>query len=526
MKSCMMLILLTLFASFAQAATFTVGRGNVSRLINVINRANQTPAHDTIRLTDSNYNLNRVNNRTDGPNGLPSITSPITIHGHGARIRRTNEGDPFFRIFHVSTSGFLTLDNVIIEGGSHGDDGTARGPEYGSAVLNRGLLNLNRAVVRRNGRGFDGDMAIVNTGTLVVTRSIIEDNSTLDYCGAGLFNDGGTATVVRSTIRKNFADTNGGGLCNEGGTLWLVESAIQGNGTEGAGGGIVNWEGGLMHIERSEVSGNSSSEFPGAGIFNLSEMKVSNSTISKNESGTSGNAGIFNTGELRLRNVTITKNQGGTDDEDGRAAGLSTGSTATVEQSIIAGNTIYDNFTRESIPSDCSGNIRSRGFNLMGVGCPTDGRRDRAVDPDQVFVAVLGPLQDNGGETQTHKPLPDSPAIDAVPEDRCLSHRDQRSQPRPEVRGGRCDIGAVEVAQLSCEARFGDAPNFVLCGETTDTCSFNAHTDGGTCEQMCRSLGSRCVGAIDNEGNSCREIRGSQDTCQTRRQTEICICER
>ena len=51
---------------------------------------------------------------------------------------------------------------------------------------------------------------------------------------------------------------------------------------------------------------------------------------------------------------------------------------------------------------------------------------------------------------------------------------------------------------LSCTELFGSAPDFVLCEETETTCSFNARMDGGTCDQMCASLGSVCVGALKN----------------------------
>ncbi len=278
-----------------------------------------------------------------------------------------------------------------------------------------------------------------------------------------------------------------------------------------------------LYIINTTVSGNQSGEgYRGSGIYNDGEMIVSNSTISGNRGG-NNSAGISNLGQLRLRNVTITKNQALVYRVDNQASGLENTGSTTVEQSIIVGNTLYDDASRRSIPSDCAGQIKSRGYNLMGVGCPSNGRRDRSIGPDKL---LLGRLQDNGGPTETHQPLPGSPAINAVPEARCLFSRDQRGQPRPDGYNGRCDIGAVEVSKPSCEALFGDAPRFVLCDETETTCSFNALTDGGTCNQMCRSLGSRCVGAIDNDGNSCREIRGSRDTCDTRRQTEICICER
>lgn len=78
----------------------------------------------------------------------------------------------------------------------------------------------------------------------------------------------------------------------------------------------------------------------------------------------------------------------------------------------------------------------------------------------------------------------------------------------------------------SCIDLFGNAPDFILCEETATTCSFNALTNMGTCEEMCNRFDSKCVGALDNDGARCIPIPNSMDTCQTPRQTEICICER
>ena len=92
---------------------------------------------------------------------------------------------------------------------------------------------------------------------------------------------------------------------------------------------------------------------------------------------------------------------------------------------------------------------------------------------------------------------------------------------------GTCELIRNVREPSGCEERFGSVPDFILCQETASTCSFNAFTDGGTCDQMCRSQGSRCVGALDNhndEGVECIPI--GRDTCQTPRTTEICICER
>ena len=90
-----------------------------------------------------------------------------------------------------------------------------------------------------------------------------------------------------------------------------------------------------------------------------------------------------------------------------------------------------------------------------------------------------------------------------------------------EIDGGDCN----KVRDL-CRARFGDAPGFQLCSSSVDVCSFNARTDGGTCEDMCQRFNSRCVAALDNDPAGCTSLPDSIDTCQTPRQSEICFCAR
>ena len=60
----------------------------------------------------------------DGPNGLPPVTSQITINGNGATIQRdpsyacpVDDGSSDFRIFHVDNPGDLTLNDLTVSNG-------------------------------------------------------------------------------------------------------------------------------------------------------------------------------------------------------------------------------------------------------------------------------------------------------------------------------------------------------------------------------------------------------------------------
>jgi hypothetical protein len=117
--------------------------------------------------------------------------------------------------------------------------------------------------------------------------------------------------------------------------------------------------------------------------------------------------------------------------------GIDNYATVTLISSIVANSTSG---------GDCFGLISSGGYNLDSDGsCGLAGAGDQSgVNP------LLGPLQDNGGPTNTHALLVSSPAIDHIPigTNGCGTTitTDQRGVSRPQPSGGDCDIGAYEFS--------------------------------------------------------------------------------
>ena len=97
---------------------FNCGRGDVDCLINAIEAANADADAATINLAAGIYTLTVVDNITDGRNGLPSITSPITIVGLGPDTTIIERGAGRFRILHVAVGGSLAIDRLTLRKGS------------------------------------------------------------------------------------------------------------------------------------------------------------------------------------------------------------------------------------------------------------------------------------------------------------------------------------------------------------------------------------------------------------------------
>ena len=81
-----------------QAKTFSCDAGDVTCLIDAINQANANGDKNTIRLQAGTYTLTVVDNDM---NGLPVITSRLTITGEGAETTSIERGAsaPAFRLF-------------------------------------------------------------------------------------------------------------------------------------------------------------------------------------------------------------------------------------------------------------------------------------------------------------------------------------------------------------------------------------------------------------------------------------------
>jgi predicted outer membrane repeat protein len=190
----------------------------------------------------------------------------------------------------------------------------------------------------------------------------------------------------------------------------------------------------------STISGNSAGT-SGGGIYgalvNPFTFSIVNSTISGNSAGTSG-GGIYNLrSSLHLANSTITGNSAGSGGGIYNDGGQFGDSIVEISNTILnagaSGENIFNN----------GDTVTSHGYNLSS----DDGAGYLIGPGDQINTdPLLGPLQDNGGPTLTHAPLPGSPAIDAGdPNFTPPPSYDQRGPCFARVFNGRLDIGSVET---------------------------------------------------------------------------------
>jgi CSLREA domain-containing protein len=354
----------------------------------------------------------------------------------------------------------------------------------GQCTLREALNNVNAAADTTGGDcaagtgtgdtiSFDLTGTITLTasnGTLMLTKNVTiqgpgANNLVLDggctmYCGQPFVSNGvlvlqvgsgATASISGVTIARG-GGFGGGGVTNLG-SLTIADSIITSNGTNLFGGGIENL--GTMTVMRSAITANSAGNY-GGGIDNEKSLTVVNSTISGNSS-SSGGAAIFDQPayegpppSLLLVNSTVSGNSNGISTHG--AVYVQSG-TATVENSLIAGNTIVRGPGSTSGADLAGAFAASSAYDLVGDGTGETGIVNGS-NGNQVGTSAspinpqLAPLGDNGGPTPTMALLPGSPAIDRIPASGGCGVgivTDQRGLPRPSGAGGLCDVGAFEV---------------------------------------------------------------------------------
>src|SRR5262245_15236937 len=282
----------------------------------------------------------------------------------------------------------------------------------------------------------------VNITALTVRNGATTKGGGLANVAGGIYNEG-TLTLTRVVVSDSSAELDGGIRNELGALMTLVDCVVTGNKAtkmNSAVGGIRN--DGTMTLMNTTVSNNQTSG-PGGGIVNGGQLVMINSTVSGNRADASG-GGIFNIGVMNVFNSTITKNTANANGAVGKGGGVVNvvGNTFTFQDTILAENDLRFIF------DECVGELISQGNNLMRFFdetlCTVRGSAPILAVPQ------LGALQNNGGQTPTHAPLPGSPAIDAASVTGCRDNlgavlaTDQRGLPRG-VNGDRCDIGAVEV---------------------------------------------------------------------------------
>lgn len=407
--------------------------------------------------------------------GELAITATLTIAGSGQTI----DANYSSRVMYLYDANLIASDLTL----THGYAGAVgRGANGAGIYQYRGNATLTDVTISHNfALGDGGGISLqsgtfLQSGTLTLSRSTVSANTAVAYTG-GIYvsgtlaiddsvisgNDG--ATVGGIAVYSHYANGFGGRRYTVSSTATITRSMIGGNravcpvraNVIRCAGGILSYYYNFISIGESTLSGNSAagniSRIAGGLYAYTSAITIVNSTIAQNSA--QGNdyvaGGLWHTGTgfgtTILTNTTVSANtatsyNAGTHVRSGIMAGYGNvnlnglDSNMQLRNSIIAGNTGGTDFgsvgSSEGMTSCVAGTIADIApFN-------TDATNRFSDAPG------LGPLQTNGGPTQTMALLVGSIAIDAGNNAFSSTTYDQRGAGFPRMFGAKIDIGAVE----------------------------------------------------------------------------------
>ena len=324
-------------------------------------------------------------------------------------------------------SGFSVANSQLVSNFSEGSGGAISVVE-GSGILDGLSLSMNALPETLPGLYQLGGAALsVVAADVTLIRSIVEDHVTVSGDSAAIeVSSGAHLTLAESTLRDN----DQFGVFVSEATLEVRDSTVSGHG--GAG---------LIDALLSPFSVSSDIDITGSTLVDNGVDVLSASA-----------------GTLTIVNSTF---------EDPDTNVSKTGGFADITSSTLVGAT--------ALHAEATGTISVRDSIVSGL-CETVGsgavitfldsnlHDDPSCAPNPAADVRLEALAQNGGPTETRRPLPDSQAINAGGL-RCLASPvnavDQRGFPRPV--GGLCDLGAIEVPEPASSLALL-AGSLALCG--------------------------------------------------------------
>lgn len=331
----------------------------------------------------------------------------------------------------VFVSGVTTLSNVLFS-----ENHTAAGFGSGGGIESLGDLHIDDSDFLSNASGIVG--------------GAIE-------CGANIF-------ITDSRFTSNTADSYGGAItCN--GSALIDNSSFVDNSSLSEGGALEIY--GDIDVSNSTFADNHATTSAGA-MASGNHLTITNSTLSNNTA-----AGPYSTlvaDQIVLTSSTLT----------GLSSSPSESAISSYQNDISIFATVLLGASSGNAGTLCNSAVTSLGYNYAtDTSCGLAHTGD--VQGASATTPVVGALADHGGSTATQLPLVNSPLVGAIPNGSCMASMhslatDQRGFARPNVAGGPCDIGAVQLTPQTAATTSGRSVT-VNIAEFTSAATVTLHSD-------------------------------------------------
>ena len=315
-----------------------------------------------------------------------------------------NGGSNKFRLFHVLGGKTVALHNLKLINGGNANYNT-----FGGAIVNEGNLSLTRCTLSGNkvASGNSGGAISSSLGSTLSLTDCTLSGNTADFGGAIV--TVGTATLNRCTLNGNTARAgNGGAISGNMSTVSLTQCTVAGNTATGGAGGGIYCQSSMLTMIHCTIAGNTTNT-NGGGVYadgqGLGAFAIANTIIAGNTAPGTG-PDFFESGNVTA-NVRFT----------GRVfIGALGGNGFSVSSTVLTGNAMlsplgdYGGPTQTMVPlagSPVRDNADSIGHvgPALNVDFPTDQRGSRrALDSNNnsTEVADLGAAESGNGPLQDY----------------------------------------------------------------------------------------------------------------------------
>jgi hypothetical protein len=429
----------------------TIDAGGLSRIFSMINSS-------TLSLSDAT--LTAGHSATYG--GSISVGAGSSLTLTNSTVTNSYAKGSGGAIYGA-TGATVTLNNSTISANSAGTNG-----DGGGIYAKSSTVTLTNATISGNSAGAKGGALYAFGGSLTLIGSAVSSNTATGLGGAILSSNSNTLSIDHCTLSGN-TGLRAGAIYLSRGTAVITASTLSGNSANCATfcAGAIYAYASAVNVVDSTMNNNLASgavDFQaGAAYFYNSTATFTNSTIASNSA--TGNNGIAGgmwelhaptaSGGLTLINSTVTANNAnsltaGNAIGGGLVLQANPGPTGYVSTLTLANAIVSANFPADSDIVIGSGTpTLSTTYSLLGAALNTSPFNDAANHNVFNDNPGLGPLQNNGGPTQTMALLPGSPALRAGSPasavfNATLLYFDQRGSSYVRTFSGTVDIGAYE----------------------------------------------------------------------------------
>ncbi len=253
-------------------------------------------------------------------------------------------------------------------------------------------------IITANGARLGGGLYLDHHSATVTNNAIAGNRSS--GSGGGIYLEETSPTIASNTITGNAASGNGGGLSMYQSPATIANNTFTANGSGSQGGGLYAFDSAPM-IANNAFTDNSAADKGGGLCLSYGSSTVTNNTIVKNGARLGGGL-FFYLSSPTIANTLVAFN----------SSGIAGGSTATLRNNCVFGNTTYD-YSGLADATGTDGNISEDPY---------------LADPQHGVVHIQ----------------PDSPCMDAGSSADASGDFDIDGDPRTLPVGGTVDIGADE----------------------------------------------------------------------------------